>query len=292
VNVHGRAHRAASCLAAIGAAMAMTHAVAAGVRSGDLSAREWAALAERRIWFGHQSVGGNIMEGVAEVAAAEAGAVRVIAAPAGGGATDMKRGAGGRGWFAHAAIGSNRDPRGKTDAFARRMDALVAAGVEVAFHKYCYADIEAPTDVEALFRHYRTTMDRLRARHPGVTFVHVTTPLQTARPTWRAVVKRWLGRAHDRFSDNAARERFNDLMRAAYGGREPVFDLAAIQSTRPDGTRETMTSAGRRTYALVPAYASDGSHLNERGRRRVAAELLAFLARLPQAPEPRAARSG
>lgn len=272
--------------------MALTHAAAAAAAPAEVSAREWAALAQRRIWFGHQSVGENVMAGVGEVGAAlPPGTVRVVAAPTGGRATGVERGAGGRGWFAHAAIGSNRDPRVKTDEFARRMESLAAAGVEVAFHKYCYADIERPTDVEALFRHYRVTMDRLRARHPGVTFVHVTTPLQTARPTWRAVVKRWLGRAHDRFSDNAARERFNDLMRSAYAGREPVFDLAAIESTRPDGTRETMTSRGRRTCALVPAYASDGSHLNERGRRRVAEELLVFLARLPHVPERRAARS-
>ena len=70
-------------------------------------------------------------------------------------------------------------------------------------------------------------------------------------------------------------------MRNAYRGREPVFDLATIESTRPDGRREAIRAGSRSGYALVPAYTSDNSHLNEQGRRRVAEELLVFLARLP-----------
>ena len=82
--------------------------------------------------------------------------------------------------------------------------------------------------------------------------------------------------------ESRVRERFNELMRTTYADREPVFDLAAVESTRPDGSREVLDVGGSRAYALVSAYASDGSHLNEAGRRRVAEELLVFLARLPE----------
>ena len=190
----------------------------------------------------------------------------------------------GGGVFAHGPIGRNRDPRLKTDEFSRRLGEAGASPVDIAFHKYCYADIEGGTNVEALFDHYQQTMKSLRAAHPDIVFVHVTTPLQCARPTWKSVVKQMLGRASARFADNAARERFNDFMRSTYRGVEPVFDLAVVESTHPDGARETMRSAGRTTYALVPEYASDGSHLNEPASQRVAEELLMFLARGP-APE-------
>jgi hypothetical protein len=111
----------------------------------------------------------------------------------------------------------------------------------------------------------------------------VTTPLMRVQSGPKALLKRLLGRSPGRYGGNFARERFNDLMRQAYGGREPLFDLAAIESTRPDGRREVIRSGGRSAHALVPAYTADNAHLNELGRRRVAEELLVFLARLPGA---------
>jgi hypothetical protein len=240
---------------------------------GDVPDSAWAVLAAKRVYFGHQSVGANVMEGVVELAAAEPRlGLRVVtdaAALEAGGA------------FLHGPVGRNGDPGGKTDDFAARLDGPLAGRVDIAFHKYCYVDVTAASDVPALFERYRAGMVRLTAAHPGVVFVHVTTPLVTVPGGAVATLKGLLGRTSGRAADDLARERFNELMRRAYAGREPVFDLAAIESTRPDGTREILSAGGHRAYALVPAYASDGSHLNEAGRRRVAEELLVFLARLP-----------
>jgi hypothetical protein len=234
----------------------------------------WQSLGTKRIFFGHQSVGANIMEGVADVLRDEP---RIGLRVAGGeGAL-----AGGGGVFAHGPVGRNGDPAGKTDDFARRIEGPLRGKVDVAFHKYCYVDITGTTDVAAVFAGYQKTMTRLHAEFPGVTFVHVTTPLVAVRSGPRAALKRLLGRDPGRYGDDFARERFNDLMRDAYRGREPLFDLAAIESTRPDGSREAIRSGNRSGYALVPAYTTDSSHLNEVGRRRVAEELLVFLARLP-----------
>jgi len=238
----------------------------------DVPDSAWTALAAKRIYFGHQSVGANIMEGVADLAAAEPRlGLRVVT-------DDGALAAGGA--FLHGAVGRNEDPGAKTDDVAARLDGPLAGRVDIAFHKYCYVDVTAGADVPALFDHYRQTMERLAAAHPGVVFVHVTAPLVTVPAGASATVKRLLGRTSGRAADNLARERFNELMRKAYAGREPVFDLAAVESTRPDGTREAVDAGGGRAYALVPAYASDGSHLNAAGRRRVAEELLVFLARL------------
>ena len=240
----------------------------------DVADARVAGLGAKRIFFGHQSVGGNIMDGVADVVRRDPRLALEITDSAG--TLD-----GGRGVFVHRRIGKNGDPSGKTDEFARLMEAGLGNKVDVAFHKYCFADIGADTDVRTLFEHYRATMTRLRAEFPRAVFVHVTTPVVKVQSGLRAEVKKLLGREPDHYADNLARERFNDLMRKAYGGKEPLFDLAALESTRPDGAREAITFRGATSFAMVPTYTPDGGHLNEAGRAVVAEQLLVLLAGLP-----------
>jgi hypothetical protein len=254
----------------------MKEDVAQGPSLQDVPDTVWTELGRKRIFFGHQSVGAGIMEGVARLAREDP---RVGIRVADG--ESALSGAGGV--FAHETIGRNGEPGLKTDEFARRMEGPLTGRVDIAFHKYCYADISESTDIPAVFEHYRQTMARLRAEYPNVVFVHVTTPLVRVQSGPRAVIKKLLGRSPVRYAANMARERFNDMMRKTYGGKEPLFDLAAIESTRPDGTRETIELRGQRSYALVPAYTGDGSHLDDIGQQRVARALLVFLARLSPA---------
>ena len=243
-----------SCAALLTAACrggAVRQEVVHGASLGEVPDPAWRDLATKRLFFGHQSVGDNIMEGVGDIVRAE------------------------------PRIGRNGDPGLKTDEFARLIEGPLRGKVDIAFHKYCYADLSETTDIPAVFDHYQKTMARLRAEFPEVVFVHLTTPLVRVQSGPKAALKLLLGRSPGRYGGNFARERFNDLMRDAYRGREPLFDLAAIESTRPDGRREAIRSGSRSGYALVPAYTTDNSHLNEVGRRRVAEELLVFLARLP-----------
>lgn len=243
-------------------------------RLGDVPDSTWAAFAHERVFFGHQSVGWNIMEGAGElVRDRPALGLRIVE---GDSAAD------GQPAFAHAPVGRNGDPQGKTDDFASRIEGGLGGRVDIALHKYCFADIHPGTDAQSVFEHYRTTMARLHTEYPGVVFVHVTTPLVTARAGGlKLLVQRLLGRAPTRVGSNIARERFNDLLRKEYTGREPLFDLALLESTRPDGRREGVAFGGNPGWSLVPGYSSDGSHLNEPGRRRIAEAFLVFLARLP-----------
>jgi lysophospholipase L1-like esterase len=161
---------------------------------------------------------------------------------------------------------------------------MLRAGVgqlaDVIVFKFCYSDITARTDSAWLFRSYDRTIRALRETYRGATFVHVTTPLTTVRAGALASVNGLLRRVPDALADNARREEFNGLMRRAYAGSEPLFDLAGAESVTPSGRRELHGLHGRPIAALAPGYTSDGGHLNVVGRARMARELVALLASL------------
>ena len=101
--------------------------------------------------------------------------------------------------------------------------------------------------------------------------------------SWRKAAAARL-RMNSRENENAKREEFNQLLRNRYAGEEPVFDLARLESTGPDGQRELHDWNGRRIPAVLPAYTNDGGHLTPDARVRFARELIALLASLPEVP--------
>lgn len=226
-------------------------------------------VASRRVLFGHQSVGGNILDGVTDVAGAK------LALREGRTAALFEQPG-----LVHTLIGKNEDPQSKVTDFEAALDAT-AGKPEIAFFKFCYVDFDAKTNADELFATYLASTQRLQAKYPGVTFVHVTVPLTVVQTGARAWLKhRVLGKLPWGAQENVVRHRFNTLLRTKLEG-QPLFDLAALESTRADGTAQAHDLDGRLTPALVPEYSDDGQHLNPEGRRRVAEALLTFLAGLP-----------
>ncbi len=244
----------------------------------DVTPAEWAALSERRLFFGHQSVGGNVLDGVADVLADHPGIrLRVVQGkvpePGGG--------------FYHALVGRNVHPDEKTAEFVQLVDAGMAAG-GVAMLKYCYVDINEGADPRVIFARYRDRIAELKARHPDVLFVHFTMPLWEDEGFWLYHWGRARGFPMER-DRNVLRNEYNRLLLAEFGGREPVFDIAALESRGPDGRVHAFRRKGRMVPTLAPEYTDDGGHLNAVGRRMIAEQLLVFLARLPR---PGAAAAG
>ena len=236
----------------------------------------WQRLSEMRVYFAHQSVGGNIVNGIMELARETPRArLRVV-----DGSPSTVQGP----EFVHQLVGRNGDPRSKTAQFVAELDSSATSGGRtVALHKYCYVDVEDSTDVDRLFADYQRAVGAVHARHPAVTLVHVTMPLTAVHQPnpVKALVKKLIRRPETpEIARNALRNRFNDLLRREYEGREPVFDLARIESTLPDSTRSSLTRDGGTIYTLASPYTDDGGHLNAVGRRRVASQLLSFLASL------------
>lgn len=246
-----------------------------GNRSGvaDVSDPAWAALAEKSIWFGHQSVGFNMVEGMSELLAEHPSIPLRIVETRSPDETAASV-------FAHGRNGENKQPETKIDAFARLMDEGMGYRVDIAFFKFCYVDIDGGADVDALFDSYRTTMTRLKADYPDTLFVHVTAPVTRVQSGPKAWVKKVIGRTPGGAEENIPRNRFNRKMREEYAGKEPLFDLAELEATATDGGRTTFNVDGVDYEALTPDYTDDGGHLNEKGRRWVAEQLLVFLSGL------------
>jgi hypothetical protein len=220
------------------------------------------SLASLRVFFAHQSVGRNILDGLASLANEGGAAVRI---------EPLDRKPVGP-VIVEASAGRNGHPDSKLQFFGEAMATLGDELPRVALVKFCYVDFNPHTDVEALFLAYQSLMVPLQRKYPAVVFIHVTAPL-TVRPGGpKASVYRWLGRGVWEDDANVRRAAFNDRIRSTFRN-EPVFDLARIESTRPDGTQESFTSRdGQNTPALFPEYSVDGEHLNARGRRLAATE--------------------
>lgn len=248
---------------------------------------QWSSAAKARVLFGHQSVGYNILDGVNTLAKEQ-------------GVTDFKIADisvakdSGAAAIVHFEVGRNTDPRSKTDDFLGRVDATSGRRIDVAMMKFCYVDVSDDTRIDTLFKEYKEMVARVRSMNPNMTIAHITMPLvarQEGFVVWlKTIAKRVLGRPIRRVELNLKRAEFNSLLKAEYENKDPIFDLATIESTTPEGQRTLESEAGVSFPVLFNGYSEDGGHLNAYGQRVVAAEFIRFLAKVHEGHrEPAAA---
>jgi len=246
----------------------------------DVSPATTAALEKlttTRVYFGHQSVGHNVLDGLE--ALARRTEVPIIVAepgPSGTGPAGARSGV-----VLHSFIGQNGDPISKIDDFASTLRDMAPRGVDVAMMKFCYIDSGNGMAADELANEYLAAMRNLERAFPHTTFVYITMPLTAPRRDIKGIVKRVLGMPTRGREDNIERNRFNDIIRAQTRHTGRLFDLAAVESTTPDGTAYTVAVNGTLLEALYPPYTVDGGHLNEASRLRAADRLATFLAGLP-----------
>ena len=220
-------------------------------------------LAKTKVYFGHQSVGRNVLQGLEDLSKATQVPVQVKkldgtpwAAPA----------------VVHSEVGKNSDPLGKIADFSQTLARPEMAGTDVAVLKFCYLDVAHDTIKEprALVEAYARAVDVIRAAHPNLKLVHSTAPLRSDPPGWKTAIKRWIGRETWEDPDNVLRNAYNEEIRKRFAG-QPLFDIALAESTLPDGSRSAFVKDGKTVFTLAAQYTSDGGHLNERGRQQIAA---------------------
>jgi len=242
----------------------------------DVPGENWEKLYEKKIFFGHQSVGFNIVDGISEILNERDNIKLNIVEASDPAEFDQPV-------FAHSQVGRNTDPVSKIKSFKTIMDAGVGDKVDMAFFKFCYVDIMRDSDPQSIFDSYKAAMDELKGRYPETTFMHLTVPVcsapKGAKRNLKQSVKLLIGRPGV-LDDNIMRHRYNSLLMEAYSKTEPVFDLALIESVNPDGFRCYAEKGEEKVFVMVPEYTDDEGHLNGKGRKKTAEQLLISLAEI------------
>ena len=217
-------------------------------------------IQQRKVYFGHMSVGDNLMDGVQELATESDIPLNVVwlAEP----------GVPASPYFAHSKIANNRFPFDKCDVFSAYVDTLAADSVDVVMMKFCYVDFDQGDNPEEIFLYYQKTMEALRNRYPRIEFIHITTPVTTRQSGWKRFAKSLLGREDNADLYAYKRAVFNEFLLNEYQA-EPLFDLAAIESSLPDGSQRSFVLDGKKVYTLRDDFTDDGGHLNKKGRKVV-----------------------
>jgi lysophospholipase L1-like esterase len=239
----------------------------------DVPDAAWEKLSGESFYFGHQSVGYNILDGVRDIMKEYPQIKLNIVESSDPGSIAP-------GTLAHSRVGKNTQPETKIDDFNKYLDAGIGNKVDAAALKFCYVDFMANAEPETTFNEYVNEIEKIHKSYPDLTIIHFTSPLTTLQTGLKAWIKKILGRATGA-RENINRHAYNELLRAKYKGKAPLLDIAEIESTFPDGSRSTFDADGQTYFSMVPEYTTDGGHLNEAGRKKVAEQFLLLLANLP-----------
>ena len=240
----------------------------------DVPAAKWEKLAQKKIYFGHHSVGANIIDGIKDLMKENPNIKLNIVKTAN--ESDFKVGL-----FAHSGVGKNGDPKSKMLGFAKVLNSGIGEKADAAALKFCYVDILLETDVDGMLGEYSDSVAELKKKYPDLKIIHFTTPLMVQKTTWKHLVKKILSIKDPwRYGSNIKRNEYNQKLVEKYQDKDPILDIAMIESTYPNGSRCAFKADGKTYFSLVPEYTYDGGHLNEVGRKKVAEQLLLLLANL------------
>lgn len=234
----------------------------------EVPVAKWEKLSSMKIYFGHQSVGYNILDGIKAIIKENPQiALNIVES------IDFE--SHNSGALFHSKVGQNTDPKSKMDDFEKILTSKKSDQIDVAFLKLCYVDITANSKPQEIFANYEDMIKRIRLKNTKTKIIHLTTPLTRTQIGIKASLKKILGKPLHGYAENIKRHEYDRLLRSSFA--ETVFDLSKFESTLPDGSRVSFKQNGRDYYSLAPEYTSDGGHLNEEGREIIAKKLLLFL---------------
>lgn len=222
-----------------------------------ISKAEVEAAAKKRVVFGHQSVGWNILKGAGEIAKEQGVTLNIV--------ETREPPAEGAGIY-HFGVGSNGDPQSKINDYVGVVGVSSFPSADVALVKLCYVDMNAGTDGVALAKSYVGALEKLQKERPGTRFVAMTSPLTTVQAGPKGWVKGLMGKATGA-KENEVREQFNEQLRKQFGP-DRLFDIAKIESAGGDA----------KAPALRADLTDDGGHLNDKGQKLAGAAFLKVIA--------------
>ena len=259
-------------------------------RVTETSARPW-DITQRYMFFGHNSVGGNIVAGIGSVTN-----LRILSPGTGDvsnyGArhfnTTTNDHSTRRPALLNTAYGLYSSYDGAITSINRFVDQvhgimngtmngnnfIPGQRLDIVFMKFCYVVYENITNaqVDLIFNHYATQMALLQTEFPELIIVHFT---QTNRPC---------GNFQLIYDANARAMRYRQHILDTYGRTGRVFDLTLTEATNGQNVNYCpyTDSEGNPVLGMQQGYSVGGNdgHLNDTGRRAVGNALADFLARV------------
>jgi len=147
----------------------------------------------------------------------------------------------------------------------------------IAFFKFCYIDICEKDDINSIFKYYKEKMLYLKEKYPDTKFIIFTVPLRALQKGPKALVKKILMKPVGGEMDNIKRDKYNNMILEELENEFPIFDIARVESTLPDGTAFTFKRKGKQYPCMPDIYTYDGGHLTKLGEKVVAHNLVNFL---------------
>jgi len=227
-----------------------------------ISRAEFSSLKNRKVYFGHQSVGLNIITGLNSLIQKNKNLefIKIITPEEYSNLIILEDS---NFYFIHSKIGQNMYPETKFEDFISKLEIL--NDIDAAFVKLCYIDINRNTDVHRLYNKYLETYDLLGNKYNRIKFIYFTSPLTTRQDYLIRTIKSLLGRP----DHNIKRNQFNRLLRETESIN--LFDIAYYES-HYDGDVATL-----KNEYLLRKYSDDNRHLNKLGSEKVAIQLLVYL---------------
>jgi len=125
---------------------------------------------------------------------------------------------------------------------------------------------------------YSRTILTLKHEHPEIQFAHVTVPLTTTPTDLKHRIFRFIGKEVWEDMANVKRTEFSRRIKETFGS-DPVFELAQVEATAPDGSLSTFSQNGQSYISLYSGYAEDDGHLNIVGQKIAGEAAIRFMAK-------------
>ena len=235
----------------------------------DVAISKWGQLSRKKIYFGHRSVGNNIIDGIKNLIGENPQIKLNITQP-----TDKieKK----NGFFMHSMIKQNASPKIIAIDYEQLQENLNGSSFDIVLIRF--TPFYDETEMDGIFADYKQALNQLKNKYPNTIFIHGTYPLTRSKTTWKTWIKKIIGKKEIwEYDQNIKVNEFNNSLRKEYLGKDPFFDLARFQSTYPDGRRSTFTKEGKTYFHMVPDFTYDNVHLNENARRMIAERLLLYM---------------
>ncbi len=211
------------------------------------------SVSSQKVFFAHASVGGNIVSGMEDLNSSDSTTYMLQNESADASPSDTSDGVfydynrGNPGWESKI-----------TDFETYVSNGWHSSTVNVAINKLCYIDADADWET------YRDSMENLESSYTDTIFVYMTMPVKTDEDS----------------EDGWLRQQFNANLRDWIDSQDGKYllDIADIEAHSTAGVESTSSWDGNTYQILLSAYSSDGGHLNETGRQRMAKAVYSLLA--------------